>query len=43
MARRRFLRCVAGLPVDGSTIYVTLYSYVAGQWLSNGYIYVSGP
>jgi hypothetical protein len=31
------------LPADGSTIYVTLYSYVNGQWLSNQYTYVSGP
>ena len=31
------------LPADGSTIYVTLYSYVGGQWLSNAYTYVSGP
>ena len=31
------------LPADGSTIYVTLYSYVGGQWLSNPYTYISGP
>ncbi len=31
------------LPADGSMIYVTLYSYVGGQWLSNGYTYTSGP
>ena len=31
------------LPADSSTIYVTLYSYVGGQWLSNAYTYVSGP
>ncbi len=31
------------LPADGSMIYVTLYSYVGGQWLSNPYTYVSGP
>jgi hypothetical protein len=30
-------------PANGSTIYVTLYSYVGGQWLSNAYTYVSGP
>ena len=34
---------VSSLPADGSTIYVTLYSYVGGQWLSNAYTYVSGP
>jgi hypothetical protein len=27
----------------GTTIYVTLYSYVGGQWLNNAYSYVSGP
>jgi hypothetical protein len=32
-----------GLPANGSTIYVTLYSLVGGQWLSNAYTYVSGP
>jgi len=26
----------------GTTVYVTLYSYVGGQWLSNAYTYVSG-
>ena len=31
------------LPANGSQIYVTLYSYVGGQWLSNAYTYVSGP
>jgi hypothetical protein len=34
---------VYSLPADGSTIYVTLYSYVGGQWLSNAYTYTSGP
>jgi hypothetical protein len=34
---------VYSLPADGSTIYATLYSYVGGQWLSNGYTYISGP
>ena len=34
---------VYSLPANGSTIYVTLYSYVGGQWLSNAYTYVSGP
>ena len=31
------------LPANGSTVYVTLYSNVGGQWLSNSYTYVSGP
>jgi hypothetical protein len=26
----------------GTTVYVTLYSYVGGQWLNNAYTYVSG-
>ena len=34
---------IYNLPANGSTIYVTLYSYVGGQWLSNAYTYVSGP
>jgi hypothetical protein len=34
---------IYNLPADGSTLYVTLYSYVGGQWLSNAYTYVSGP
>ncbi len=34
---------IYNLPADGSTVYVTLYSLVGGQWLSNGYTYVSGP
>ena len=34
---------VYSLPANGSTIYVTLYSLVGGQWLSNAYTYVSGP
>jgi hypothetical protein len=33
---------VNSLPADGSTIYVTLYSLVNNQWLSNSYSYVSG-
>ena len=32
---------VSGLPIDGSTVYVTLYSYVGGQWLSNAYTYTA--
>jgi hypothetical protein len=36
---------VYSLPADGSMIYVTLYSYVGGQWLSNSnsYTYTSAP
>ncbi len=34
---------VNSLPANGSTIYVTLYSLVGGQWVSNSYTYVSGP
>ncbi len=33
---------VNGLPTNGATIYVTLYSDVGGQWLSKAYTYVSG-
>jgi len=32
---------VYSLPADGSTIYVTLYSLVSGQWLSNAYTYTA--
>ena len=34
---------VNSLPADGSTIYVTLWSFVAGQWVSVEYNYTSGP
>lgn len=34
---------VNNLPANTSTIYVTLYSLVAGQWFSNAYTYISGP
>jgi hypothetical protein len=34
---------VYSLPADGSTIYVTLYSLISGQWWSNAYTYVSVP
>jgi hypothetical protein len=34
---------VSSLPANGSTIYVTLYSLVGGEWLSNSHTYVSGP
>jgi hypothetical protein len=29
------------LPTNGSTVYVTLYSEVAGQWFSNAYTYTA--
>ena len=29
------------LPLDGSTVYVTLWTFVGGQWLSNSYIYTA--
>ena len=29
------------LPADGTTIYVTLYSLVGGQWVSNAYTYMA--
>ena len=32
---------VSGLPTNGSTINVTLYSLVSGQWLSNAYTYTA--
>ncbi|MGB0111004.1 MAG: hypothetical protein WBP52_21105 [Terriglobales bacterium] len=32
-----------GLPKNGSTIYVTLYSDIGGQWLSTSSSYASGP
>ncbi len=32
---------VNGLPTNGSTVYVTLYSLVSGQWLSNPYSYTA--
>jgi len=32
---------VTGLPTDGSQVYVTLYSLVSGQWLSNSYTYTA--
>ena len=32
---------VSGLPTNGSTVYVTLYSMVAGQWESNAYTYTA--
>ena len=32
---------VNGLPIDGSTVYVTLYSLVGAQWLGNSYTYTA--
>jgi hypothetical protein len=32
---------VTGLPTDGSTVYVTLYSLVSGNWLHNSYTYTA--
>jgi trimeric autotransporter adhesin len=32
---------VSGLPTNGSTVYVTLYSLVSGTWLSNAYTYTA--
>jgi hypothetical protein len=31
------------VPTDGSTIYVTLYSYFAGAWTAKGVSYTTGP
>lgn len=33
---------VNGIPTDGRTIYVTLWSYICGAWQSNAYTYLSG-
>jgi hypothetical protein len=32
---------VNGLPTNGSTVYVTLYSLISGQWQSNVYTYTA--
>ncbi len=32
---------VNGLPTNGSTVYVTLYSLVGGQWVANAYTYTA--
>jgi uncharacterized cupredoxin-like copper-binding protein len=34
---------ITGLPADGSTIYVRLWSKFAGTWFFNDYTYTSGP
>jgi hypothetical protein len=31
----------SGLPTDGSTVYVTLYSLINGSWVGNGYTYTA--
>ncbi len=36
-----FTVAVNGLPTDGSTVYVTLYSQVGGVWLSSAYTYTA--
>ena len=32
---------ISGLPIDGSTIYATMYSLISGQWVHNSYIYTA--
>jgi sugar lactone lactonase YvrE len=32
---------VTGLPINGATVYVTLYSLVNGQWINNQYTYTA--
>lgn len=32
---------VSGLPINGSPVYITLYSYVGGLWLYNEYTYTA--
>ncbi len=34
-------KTVSGLPTNGGTLYVTLYSLAGGQWLSNAYTYMA--
>jgi len=34
-------KTVTGLPTNGSTVYVTLFSLVGGQWLYNQYTYTA--
>jgi len=34
-------KVVSGLPTDGSTVCVTLYSLIGGVWLSNTYLYTA--
>ena len=32
---------VSDLPEDGSTVYVTLYSFIGGSWTSNAYTFIA--
>jgi len=32
---------INGLPTDGSTVYVTLYTLLSGTWFANGYSYTA--
>jgi len=32
---------VTGLPINGSTVYITLWSLVSGQWVNNQYTYTA--
>ncbi len=34
---------VSGLPTDGSSVYVRVYSFLGGQWRFNDFVYTSGP
>src|SRR5207247_10876158 len=34
-------RTVSGIPTDGRTIYVRLWSYLSGGWLYNDYTYTA--
>jgi hypothetical protein len=43
LATTVFSAKVTGLPTDGSTVYVTMYSLINGQWQNNQYTYTSGP
>jgi hypothetical protein len=36
-------RTVSGLPTDGSTIYVRLFSWIADMWQFDDYTYIAGP
>ena len=34
-------KTITGLPADGSTIYVRLYSYIGSTWPSRDYVYTA--
>ena len=36
-----FSATVSGLPTNGSTVYVTMYSLIGGQWVYNQYTYTA--